>query len=173
MKKTYIGILVIQLCSFFNPLQAGIGFRTPDVAVIIVNASAVPLEIINPTKTGGTCVVDKSNESCITASGPISVPSGGKVIPVENRGTFYEAFYPNYTASAGLITRFGKPFEAGFTGAKTGWQQGIPIVRHKGKQISINKPGYWVFSDHGVYYAHQDPKTKNIVAGAMKGSRLL
>lgn len=135
----------------------------PEFPVLIVNLSSIPLRISNNTSSGGiahfintqnTFVYDRLDQY----SGPIVIPSGEAAAPVQAKGVVnnkmhWEPFYPVYIAGK-TTNPLGKSFPATFTAGKGGWN-GFPVVTHHQVNTTINKPGYWIFSDTGVYNAHK------------------
>lgn len=161
-----------------NDVNAGtIEFNQFNKSVLIANFSSVPLTLSNNTKTGGIAYfkisanyaqgdnnfqLDQTKGIEQYDGSPISVGSNIIVTPVAAMGIIsdasskrmaWEAYYPIFTAGKTIMPS-GNSIPSTFKAGKSGWN-GFPVVNHKGKSTTINKPGYWIFTDLGVFYAHK------------------
>ena len=158
--KKYIILMLCFVAITHNKISFGystadqVHDQTPMTSpIVIINASAVPLTFTNPTATGAFCYAPNSIDtsprgsygSCTTyiAGTPLTVPSRTSVTPAQNLGII--------TDGAGRKWQTWQAYDPTST-ASQGWN-GKPIVSHKGVNTTISGPGFWIFSDTGIYRA--------------------
>ncbi len=123
----------------------------PSQTPFIYNASSVPLKITNNIgKAGGITVSSINRKTKIERQrhdGPITLSSGEVAIPTSYKHN------PSLAPSEFYVHSF-TPFALYKSKQAPGWS-GPPKVTHKGKTRIIDKIGYWIFTDHGVFFADQ------------------